>query len=79
MSIMAKQSFWMVEPTAQTTASDSESITAFEQLIMDALAQFERDGYVEKLKTSITSESLPGPDSKLEDLVGFLYNQIVHN
>jgi hypothetical protein len=74
MSIMAKQSFWMTKPAAQTAIS--KSITAFEQVIMDTLAQFERGGYVEKLKTNITSESLP-PNN--EDLVGFLYNQIAHD
>ena len=73
---MAKQSFWMIKPTAQTTAS----ITAFKQLIMDSLAQFESNGYVKKLKTNITSESLPPtlPPNN-EDLVGFLYNQVIHN
>jgi hypothetical protein len=29
----------------------------FEELILDALAQFRTEGYVEKLKTSITQES----------------------
>ena len=42
---------------------------------MDALSQFKRDGYVEKLKIDITSEFLPS-DNK--DLLAFLYNQIAH-
>ena len=72
MSIVAKQSFWTMKPTSQTTTS----IPAFEQLIMDSLGQFESYGYVEKLKTSITSESLP-PNN--EDLLGFMYNQIAND
>ena len=71
MSIIAKESFWMMKPTAKT----EKTITAFEQVIMDALAQFEGGSYVEKLKTNITSESLPPMN---ENLVGFLYSQIVH-
>ena len=45
----------------------------FEELILDAFAQFRTEGYVEKLKTSITPESLP---SNKDDLLEFLYNQI---
>ena len=45
----------------------------FEELILDALAQFKTEGYVKKLKTSITQESLP---SNKYDLLKFLYNQI---
>ena len=48
----------------------------FEASIMDALAQFRREGYMEKLKTSITSESLP---SDKRDLLKFLYNEIAHS
>ena len=40
---------------------------------MNALAQFQKEGYGEKLKTSITSESLP---SNKEDLLEFLLNEI---
>lgn len=87
MSIIAKQSFWMIKPKEKAAKSNSitarfksitaksKSITAFEQVIIDTLAQFERHGYVKKLKTNITSESLPPMN---EDLLGFLYNQIVH-
>ena len=42
---------------------------------MDALVQFEKQDYVKKLKTSITSESMP---SGQDDLVEFLYDQVVH-
>ena len=45
----------------------------FDELILDALAQFRREGLVEKLKTSITEKSLP---SNKDDLLEFLYNQI---
>ena len=45
----------------------------FEELILDALAQFRTEGYEEKLKTSITQESLP---SNKDGLFQFLYNQI---
>ena len=73
MSIIAKLSFWIVKPTNET--EKSESLTAFEQVIMDALAKFQRDEHIEKLKTNITSESLP---SDHEGLLAFLYNQIAH-
>lgn len=59
MNIIAKLSFKKMQP--------------FEELIMDALAQFRRRGFVEKLKTTITSESLA---SNKEDLLEFLYNEI---
>ena len=49
-------------------------VQPFEELILDALTQFTTEGYVEKLKTSITQESLP---SNCDDVVQFLYNQIV--
>ena len=42
-------------------------------LIMEALNQFRREGYKEKLKTCITSASLP---SNHQDLHGFLYDLI---
>jgi hypothetical protein len=71
MSIIAKLSFWIVKSTKET----EKSLTAFEQVIMEALVKFQRDGHVEKLKTNITSESLP---SDHEDLLAFLYNQIAH-
>ena len=48
----------------------------FKDLILDALAQFRTsEGYVEKLQTSITPESLP---SNEDDLLEFLYHQIAH-
>ena len=45
----------------------------FEELILDALAQFKTEGYAKKLQTSITQQSLP---SNKDDLLEFLYNQI---
>ena len=47
----------------------------FDELILDALAQFKTEGYLKKLKTNITKESLP---SNKDDLLEFLYNQIAH-
>ena len=73
MSIIAKLSFWITKPTKETVTE--KSLTAFEQVIMDALAKFKRDGHVEKLKTNITSGSLP---SDHDDLLAFLYNHITH-
>ena len=63
MNIIAKLSFWIMP------------VKPFQEFITDGLAQFRREGYVEKLKNSITSESLP---SNKGDLLDFLYNQIVH-
>ena len=50
-----------------------KAVEPFEQLILDAFAQFRTEGYAEKLKTSITQESL---HSNEDDLLEFLYNQI---
>jgi len=61
MNIIAKLSFPMK--------------TAFEQSIRDALDQLKRQDYTDKLKTCITSESMP---SDLEALSTFLYDNIVH-
>ena len=47
----------------------------FNNSIMDAFEQFKSDGYVEKLKAQITSTSVP---SRHQDLLEFLYNQIIH-
>jgi hypothetical protein len=47
----------------------------FEQSILGALNQFKRDGYVKRLKSCITSESLP---SCHQNLSAFLYDQISH-
>lgn len=59
MSIIAKLSF----PIKAT----------FQQLIRDALDQFKKQNYADKLKTGITSESMP---SDQEALSAFLYDQI---
>lgn len=48
---------------------------SFEQSISDALDQLKRQGYADKLKTSITSEFIP---SDHEAISAFLYDQIVN-
>ncbi|KAF8710126.1 hypothetical protein AX14_013431 [Amanita brunnescens Koide BX004] len=60
MIIITKESFWIKK--------------SFRESIMDALEQFQSHGYVDILKSQITSTSLP-PE---QDLPRFLYNQIVH-
>ena len=55
------------------TRLSHKNMQPFDELILDALAQFRTEGYVKKLKTSITPQSLP---SKKDDLLEFLYNQI---
>ena len=42
---------------------------------MDALEQFKNHGYAEKIKTQITSLSIP--HGHKDDLLAFLYDQIV--
>jgi hypothetical protein len=61
MNIIAKLSFPMK--------------TEFEQSIRDALDQFKRQDYTDRLKTCITSESMP---SDQEALSTFLYDNIAH-
>ena len=75
MAIIAKLSFWIVKPKKKSviTRLPLETVGSFEQLILDALTQFRTEGYVEKLITSITQESLPSDE---DDLLKFLYNQI---
>ena len=70
MNIIAQLSFWM-----QAGKKKESIITemSFEDLILGALDQFRTECYVEKLKNSITPESLP---SNKVDLHEFLYNQI---
>ena len=69
MLIIAKLSFWIMKPERSIFAQLLK--TDYEHIVMDAFAQFKRDGYVEKLKTSITSESLPYDKNKL---LAFLHN-----
>ena len=75
MAIIAKLSFWIVKPKKKSviTRLPLKTVGPFEQLILDALTQFRTEGYVEKLMTSITQESLPSDE---DDLLKFLYNQI---
>ena len=82
MNIIAKLSFWILDPRrkkksiiAKLLFKPEKMIEPFEGPILAALDQFKTGGYVEKIKTSITPESLP---SNKEDLHQFLYNQIAH-
>jgi hypothetical protein len=75
MAIIAKLSFWIMKPKKKSIITElpHKAVEPFEKLILDAFAQFRTEGYVEKLKTSITQESLPSNKKKLLE---FLYNQI---
>jgi len=75
MNIIAKLSFWRVKPAKKSIISRLlfQKTQPFEPLIRDALDQFKREGYMEKLKTCIASVSLP---SNHQDLPGFLYDLI---
>ena len=81
MNIIAKLSFWILEPRRKKKSIIAklsfwhEKMETLEGPILAALDQFKTGGYVEKIKTSITPESLP---SNKEDLLEFLYNQIAH-
>ena len=74
MTIIAKLSFWILKPAKKSTiAKLLRKNRPFEELMMDALDQFKREGYVEKLKACITPVSfLPAQ----HDLSGFLYDLI---
>ncbi len=61
MIILCKLSFWINKP--------------FKLSIIEALNQFKRQGYEKKLKTSITSKSMPKDD---DELLEFLYDLIKH-
>ena len=78
MTIIAKLSFWIMRPKNKsiiTRLSQSlKKMGPFEKLILDALDQVRTEGYVEKLKTSITQKSLPSDD----DLLEFLCNQVAY-
>ena len=79
MNIIAKLSFWILQPRRKKNSIIAklsfkpEKMEPFEGLILVAFDQFKTGGYVKKIKTSITQESLP---SDYEDLLEFLYNQI---
>ena len=77
MTIIAKLSFWIIKPKKKSliTRLSHKKLQLFEELILDALAQFRTEGYVKKLKTSITQKSL---SSNKDDLLEFLYNQIAY-
>ena len=77
MTIIAKLSFWIMKPKKKSiiTRLSLKKIQPFEELILDGLAQFRTEGYVKKLKTSITQESLP---SDKDDLLEFLYNLVAY-
>ena len=80
MTIIAELSFWITKPkkrliTTGLVAVSLKKMQPFEESILDALDQFKTAGYVKKLKTSITQESLP---SDKDDLLEFLYGQIAY-
>ena len=77
MTIIAKLSFWIMKPKKKSSIPQQslKEMQPFEESILDGLAQFRAEGYVKKLKTSITQESLP---SNKNDLLEFLYNQIAY-
>ena len=80
MNIIAKLSFWIQRPKTQANKSiiaklSLKQVQPFEESIKDAFAQFRREGFVEKLKSSITSEYLP---YNKEELPQFLSNQVVY-
>jgi len=60
INIIAKLSFWIKRPYLQS--------------IMEALKQFRKHDYVQKLKTHITSESV---QCGHEELAEFLYKQVM--
>ena len=72
MNIIAKLSFWILQPSEKKEIIIKAQLS-FEDLILGALDKFRKEGYVEKLKTSITPKSLP---SNKDNLLEFLYNQI---
>ena len=61
MNILAKLSFWYKKNIREA--------------IVDALDQFKKEGYVERLKTQITSEAI---STEHDDLVQFLYDQVIN-
>ena len=77
MNIIAKLSFWIMKPKKKSliTQLSFKKMQPFEDLILGAFAQFREEGYVEKLKTRISSQSLP---SNKDGLLEFLYNQITY-
>ena len=60
MAIIAKLSYWIMKPKRKSiiTWLSLMKVQPFEELILDALAQFKTEGYTKKLKTSITQNSL---------------------
>ena len=77
MNVIAKLSFWIQKPAKMQKSTISKlpfwKMQPFGELIMDALDQFKREGYVEKLKACITPVSFP---SDQQALSGFLYDLI---
>ena len=74
MTIIAKLSFWILQPPKKEKSIIDDSLS-FEDVILGALDQFRTAAYVEKLKTSITPESLP---FNQDDFLEFLYHQIAY-
>lgn len=61
MNIIARQSFFIMKSSREAG--------------MEALEQFKSHGYAERLKTQITSDSIP---QRHEDLLAFLYDQVIN-
>ena len=82
ITIIAKLSYWILQPRKKKKSIIAKQsfkpvkMQQFEDLIWGALDQFRTEGYVEKLKTSITPESLP---STKDDLHEFLHNQLAYH
>ena len=74
MTMIAKLSFWILQQPKKEK-SILPNILSFEDGIVGALDQFRMEGYVEKLKTNITPESLP---LNKDDVLKFLYNQLAY-
>ena len=74
MTIIAKLSFWILQPPKKEKSANADSLS-FEDVILGALDQFRTEGYVEKLQTNITQGSL---HSNKHHVLEFLYNQITH-
>jgi len=70
MVIIAKLSFWIMNQTKKSIIG-SFGRQSLKKSLMNAFEHFKAEGYAEKLKTSITSDSLP---SDHQDLLVFMCN-----
>jgi hypothetical protein len=65
MNIIAKLSYWILHPRKKKKSIIAK-LSFKPEKIQDALDQFRTEGYVEKLKTSITPESLTSNQDDLQ-------------